>query len=245
MKKSLSAIFYSLLLIFSVTSRAEFPSQPLANLGNLAALLANPGKSYVEEELYDPNGRIFSNLPVQDSARGETADQLARLLSGGSEPLRQRLVVNFLKNRDRFMQNLSSNNYVANDMGVAYAVSFVLFWELASNGELTQSASDKAAKFLVHRFRSTNKEYANITLEDKAKAYDWLITAPVAIATLIMAYEKAGRGQEVKMLRDASASMFVNAFKIPHDMLEISESGELHLDSEKVLAYQKRHALDR
>ncbi|MBV2095611.1 MAG: hypothetical protein AB2719_19690 [Candidatus Thiodiazotropha sp.] len=243
MKKSFSVIFCSLFLILSLNSWAEFSNQLLPDLGNLAKLVAEADKSKIEKEVYDVNGRFSSNLPAPDSAGGRTAEQLAHMLSSGSEPLRQRLIAAFLGNRDRFLKNLTDSNYAVNDMGVAYAASFILLWELASNRELSRLASEQAASFLIHAFSKMNGEYAKIGLDERAMAYDWLTTIPVVMTSLVMAFEKDGRQREVVMLREKSASLFLNAFKVPHNMLSISESGVISMDVDKVVAYQQRYGI--
>ncbi|MET0071190.1 MAG: hypothetical protein ABW096_14230 [Candidatus Thiodiazotropha sp.] len=243
MKKSVFVVFYSLFLILSLNSRAEFSNQLLPDLGNLANLVAEADKPKTEKELYDANGRFSSKLPAPDSAGGRTAEQLAHVLSGGSEPLRQRLIAAFLGNRDRFLKNLTDSNYAVDDMGVAYAASFIMLWELASNRELNRLASEQAARFLVHAFSRMNREYAKISLDERAMAYDWLTTIPVVMTSLVMAFEKDERHREVVMLRENSASLFLNAFKVPHYMLSISESGVISMDIDKVVAYQQRYGI--
>ncbi|MES9991937.1 MAG: hypothetical protein ABW098_08290 [Candidatus Thiodiazotropha sp.] len=241
MKNSLQTVCCVLAILISATCQAEFSPQNLPSMRTLFTQIGNMDRAdriELDRNTFDAQGRITSNMPAPESARGETANQLATLLCGGSDALRQTLASAFLNNRDRFVKNLLDNNYAANDMGVAYAVGFVLLWELASERGLSKTASDNAAKFLIRAFRSLNTEYVNITPDDKAKIYDWLITTPVAMASLVLAYIEAGRLQEVKMLRDKSALIFEDVFKLSHDELLILENGEIVLKTEKVLAYQ-------
>lgn len=201
MKQSVFVIFCILLLGLSITSRAEVSSQPLPNFGNLAALLINAGKSKVDEAVYHTNGRISANLPASDSARGRTAGNIAGLLSGGSERLRLKMREDFLRQREVFEKNLTDNNYALHDMGVAYAVAFVMLWELASDRVLPPAASNRAAKYLVYALRNAEEGgYAKTSDDDNSKAYDWLITYPVVYASLVSAFEKGGslkRGGDV------------------------------------------------
>lgn len=242
MKKSAPVVFCVLILISSAACQAEFSPHNLPGMSDLVMFIGQVDRSKVEEEVYDTYGRVSADIPVGDTAQGRTAGELAGLLSGGSETLRQKLIDVFLESRSQFLKNLIDNNYAVNDMGVACAVSFILLWELASDRELSQAASVQAAKLLVHSFRNLDEEYARISVEEKAKAYDWLITTPVALASLVTAYEYRGRYKEVKLLREKSASLFLNVFKIPRDMLKISESGVISVDVDRVLTYQQERS---
>ena len=239
MKKSAQVVSCVFILISSATCQAEFSPHNLPGMGDLVMFIDQADRSRVEEEIYDTYGRVSADIPVADTAQGRTASELAGLLSGSSETLRQKLIDAFLESRSQLLKNLSDNNYAVDDMGVACAVSFILLWELASHRELSQAASLQAAKLLVHSFHNLEVEYARISDEEKAKAYDWLITTPVALASLVAAYEYRGREKEVKMLREKSASLFLSVFKIPREMLKISESGVISVDIDRVLTYQQ------
>ncbi len=243
MSRTATLFLVFLLVATSSASQAEISTSELPDMGNLAAMLGKADKNAVEKSVYDKQGKISANLPASDAARGETAAVMAQQLSGGSEDMKHKMKVAILAERTAFEKFLSDANFKTDDMGVAYAACFITLWELASNKELPADGALAAGKFLVHSFKGIEQQYATLDSAEKAKAYDWLMTTPVAFASLVKSFERDGREKEAKMLRERSASLFAETFKLPHDMLKISDAGEFSVDADKIISYQEKNNL--
>jgi hypothetical protein len=242
MKNVIPAFLCVVSILFSTICPAELSLDSLPNIRNLishSGEMDNADQEAFEPNSLDSDGRITSHSIVSDSARGEAAGEIAEHLSGGSDALRQRLANAFLNNRDRFLKNLLVDNYAVNDLGVAYAVCSILLWEMASEKALTNTAIENATKKLIHAFKNRRNVNSQFHPDHDAKLYDWLITSPVAISSLVTAFEHVDRIQEVELLRDASASMFLTAFKVPHYWMQISATGEISFDDDTLITYQE------
>lgn len=235
----------ALLFVFFLSSsaHAEIKASDLPSMGNLAALLSKTDQKKSEVESLDQNGKISSNLPAPDTARGETAAMIAKVLSNGAKETEAALKNAFLMDRLAYEKALSAANFKVDDMGVAYAANFIMLWELASNVEMSKEASVSAGKFLVHSFAGMKEKFDQVPEEDKAKAYDWLMTTALAFYSLVKAYETQGMKAEAGKIREESATLFVQTFKLPHDLVTISEAGEFGISEAKVRAYQEENQL--
>ncbi|MGD9171178.1 MAG: hypothetical protein PVI97_14110 [Candidatus Thiodiazotropha sp.] len=224
--------------------QADISAKQLPSVGNLAVMIGKAHQADVEKSIYNKAGKISAGLSAPDSSRGRTAEELAGYLSNNSsEQFRQQLYDAFNAERASFETFLTNANFDTKDMGVAYAACFIVLWELASHKELPQEGSLQAGKFLVHSFRGISDQYASISDTEKADAYDWLMTTPVAYGSLIKSFDKEGRTKEAEMLREHAGQLFRETFKFSHDMITISDKGEFGVDEDRIMAYQKQQGM--
>jgi len=202
----------------------------------LANLLGETDKTKVEKHVYNKSGKISAQLFVNDSYRGTTAREISRLLANGSKKNEQEFYETMEVERKSFEKFLTDANFEVKDMGVAYATSLIVLWEMASHTELSQKNALKLGKFLVYSFSSMSEDYKNISEVEKAKAYDWLMTTPVVFASLIKGYEKQGRIKEAEILRKKTASIFAETFKLSHEHITVSKYGELGVNVKKIVS---------
>ncbi len=246
MKTSANAIVtitISLLMFLPVEStRAGITPENLPSMDNLSALLADTSKKDVQQEIRKNKGRITSNLPIKnDSLRGTTAKEIANLLSGGDQNQEIQMKKAIMADREAFEQLLMKHGFDTKDMGVAFAVSFITLWELASYKELPLEGSLGAGKFLVYTMKEIKPSYDALPIEEREQGYDWLMTTPVAFASLIKGFEKAGRNQEAEQLRKKSAALFKKLFRMPHDTIIITAQGEISVDTDRLLENGATH----
>ncbi|MEJ2611537.1 MAG: hypothetical protein P8179_16000 [Candidatus Thiodiazotropha sp.] len=224
--------------------QADISAENLPSMGNLAMMISKTAQADAEKAIDNKSAKISSGLPAPDSSRGRTANELAGYLSNNSKELRQQMLEAFDGGRTAFETYLSDANFDTKDMGVAYAACFISLWEMASYKELPKEASFRAGKFLVYTLRNIGDQYASIGEKEKAYAYDWLMTTPVAYVSLIKGFENENRTKEAEMLRKHAGQLFLEAFKFPHDTITISDKGELGVDVQRMAAYQKRIGVD-
>lgn len=236
-------VLLTILIASSLELRAEISTKDLPDIGNLAILIGTTNQGRDDSRVIDNKGKIASGLPVRDNYRGTTAREIAKYLSGGSIETETTLFNAIEKERVDFENFLTSANFKLNDMGVAYTACFIVLWELASNQTLSQEASLAAGKYLVSSFTGIAQEYKGIEESEKARAYDWLMTTPVAFASLVKGLEREGKKTEADMLRQKSAQLFIETFRLPYDYITISEKGDIGVDVEKIKAYQKKSGL--
>jgi len=236
---ALRYLLLTMLIVSSLELRAEISTKDLPDIGNLAIMIGTTNQNQVDNRIIDNKGKIASGLPVKDTYRGTTAREIAKYLSGGSIETETTLYNAIEKERVDFEKFLTSANFKLNDMGVAYTACFIVLWELASNQTLSQEASLEAGKYLVYSFTDIAQEYEGIDDNEKAMAYDWLMTTPVAFASLIKGLERDGKIKEANMLRKKSEQLFSETFRLPHDYITISNAGVLGLDVNKIKAYQR------
>ena len=231
------------LLLLSFTSKAEISTKDLPGMGNLAKLIGQADESVVEDNIYNDEGKISAELPVEDSARGTTALEIATLLSQGDSGVQQNLVTGIEDARVAFEDYLTKANFEVQDMGVGLAASFIVLWELASNTTLPDASALKAGKFLVHSFKGTVNDYSAIPAEDIALLYDWTMTTPVAFGSMVKSLEAEGATEDARVLRQKSAELFVELFKFPHDFFTVSEDGNLDFNVDGMIEYQEENQI--
>lgn len=230
----LSTVFLMLL----VPAQAGISPENLPSMDNLAALLEETDREDVKRATKANNGRIASGLPVHgDSARGATASQIAALLSNGDKNRERQLSKAIMEERDAFERVLAQHNFDTRDMGVAFAVSFITLWELASHKQLPLESSLSAGEFLTHAMQGMKPAYDAISSQEKEQGYDWLMTTPVAFASLVKGFENAGRNKEAEQLRSKSAVLFKDLFRLPHDSIIITPKGDIDVGSDKLLEH--------
>ena len=228
-------IFTILVLFYASLTPAEISTKNLPSMENLATLLGSTNKKEVEKTVMANNGQISSGLPANNSARGKTGNEIAALLSSGAREHEKQILEAIMAERDSFEQILAQNRFVVNDFGVAYAASFITLWELASHKVLPLEGSLEAGKFLVYALKEVKPQYEALRETEKDQGYDWLMTTPVAFASLIKGFEKVGRIQEAEQLRTRSATLFNELFGLPYNVITISERGEIGVDTDKLL----------
>jgi len=233
--------FVLLVLVLAPFARAEIAAENLPSMDNLAALLANVDKSAVNKSIRSNSGPISVGLPTTDSARGTTADEIASLLSGGNEVQKNHIKDAIMEERTAFENVLVQNNFAMNDFGVAYAVSFIVLWEMASRKELPLDGSIETAKFLVQVFQGVDRQRYN-AMSDRRKdeGYDWLMTTPIAFGSLIKGFQKEGKTQAADQLRDKCASLFLDVFKLPYNFITISDQGDVGVNVDKIMEYNEK-----
>ncbi len=213
-------------------TEAAIDSGHLPSTANLAKLLNGADKEHVEKAIRDSNGKISSGLQVKgENIRGKTAVEIATLLSGGDARMKSDIKENIMTERGMLEKSLGQNGFETKDIGVAYAASFVILWELASSKELPLDSSLEARKFIVYALKDSQAKFAALSEE---QGYDWLMTTPVAFASLVKSFEKAGQNAEAARIRETSAGLFKKLFALPHDTIQISNSGKISIDVEKL-----------
>ncbi len=226
------------LLLFISSNHAGISPENLPSMDNLGELLKETNRKEVEQAIRANNGRISSGLPVPIRGTIEaTATEIASLLSGGDKNQEQQLKKAIVGEREAFKKVLNDHGFDTRDMGVAYAVSFITLWELASHKQLPLEGSLSAGEFLVHTMKKAKTGYAAISAQEKVESYDWLMTTPVAFASLVKGFEQAGRIQEAEQLRSKSASLFKELFKLPHEGIVITPRGDIEVNAEKLVEY--------
>jgi len=230
-------------LMLMAPAHAGISPENLPSMGNLAALLEETDRKEVKRATKANNGRIASGLPVRgDSARGATASQIAALLSNGDKNRERQLSKAIMEEREAFEQVLAQHGFDTRDMGVAFAASFITLWELASHKQLPLKGSLSAGEFLTYAMKGMEPEYNAISSQEKEQGYDWLMTTPVAFASLVKGFEKAGRQQEAEQLRSKSAALFKQVFRLPHESIIITTEGDIEVDTDKLLEYGNANA---
>ena len=245
MKKILLAVSTAVLLCVSQFTHAEITADNLPDMGNLALLIGDANDEFDEESVLDEEGRISSGMPVDDSSRGATAAEIASILAQGNAENQQQVEEWLEKLRTAFEDRLTQANFEVKDVGVGLAVSFITFWELAEDRILSEEAEFKLGKYLVHTFKgmADSPEFQNVSADEKARLYDWTMTTPLAFYSMIDGLDKEGKTQEVQQLREKSASLFVEVFKVPHDFFTLSEDGEMGADIDTISSYQEQNGL--
>ncbi len=233
---SIRRIAFAIPAFFLIShAHAAVAPENLPSMDNLAALLGTTDKETVEKSIAAEGGRISSGLPAGKGARGETATEISALLSGGDKKQEQQLKTAIMDEREAFESVLTRHHFDTDDMGVAYATSFITLWELASHKQLPLEGSLEAGKFLVYTMKEIQPKYATISERDKERGHDWLMTTPVAFASLVKGFEQAGRKQEAKQLRAKSATLFKELFRLPHDTIIITSEGNIKVDTDRLL----------
>ncbi|WP_456418313.1 DUF6683 family protein [Thiolapillus sp.] len=233
----------ALSLMLIAQTHAGISPENLPSMDNLAALLEGTDQKEVKRATKANNGRIASGLPVRgDSAHGATASQIAALLSDGDKNRERQLSKAIMEEREAFEQVLAQHGFDTRDMGVAFAASFITLWELASHKQLPLEGSLSAGEFLTYAMQGMKPEYNTISAQEKEQGYDWLMTTPVAFASLVKGFEKAGRQQEAEQLRSKSAALFKEIFRLPHDSIIITTKGAIEVDTDRLLNYDNAGA---
>ncbi len=245
MKKILAPLLAVVSLCVSLTSNAQISASDLPSMGNLAKLIGETDQSTVEDSIYNDEGKISSGMVANDSARGETALVIAGILSEGNEDKQIEIAGKFGEVRVAFEEILTSANFAQNDAGVGIAASFITLWELASERTLPDEAALKIGKHVVHSFGTPEavRGYNEFSDIEKGKFYDWMMTTPVVFAALVSTFEAEGLKEEALKLREKSASLFIEVFKIPHTYFIMSDEGELNIDIDLVQSYQVDNGL--
>ncbi len=114
-----------------------------------------------------------------------------------------------------------------------------MLWETSSNKALPDASAQEAGTFLVHGFSGAQAEFDKIPDQKRAQLRDLLVTAPVVFGSLAKAYkDQEGAEQQVAMLRKESREMFVEFFRMPHDIWVIEEDGSVNVNAEAIEKYQ-------
>ena len=185
MKMALLTAATLVLLHLSFQLEAEISTKDLPDMGNLAKLIGQADESTVEGNVYNAEGKITANLPVDDSARGTAALEIASLLSQGNPDVQKNLVAGIEEARVSLEGHLDSAGFDVKDLGVGMAASFILLWEIASDKTLPDTAALKAGKFLVHSFKGNTDNFSTLPATDKARLYDWMMTTPAAFGSMV------------------------------------------------------------
>jgi len=227
-------IIFAYLSITTVPVHADIAEEDLPSMGNLARLLGTADAAVVDEEVYDEQGNIAAGMPVSDDARGNTSKAIAKLLADGNADHEKKLSAGFDETRLVVEDYLTNAKFDVNDMGVSLALSFITLWELASDVELSETASFNAGKFLVHNFSSATSSFEQLEAQEQAKLHDYLMTTPIAFAALVKTFEEqGGTEQQVTMLRTKSADLFV--------VFVFEEDGSFNVNMEFIEKYQEEN----
>jgi hypothetical protein len=239
----MSRTFWSVLALWSAVffgvALAQLSAEQLPPASGLARLLGTDAAT-VNQGVTGAGGRVASGLKAGDGARGETAREITRLLVGEASEQYEPLYAAFMAEREKFEHFLEQNNFALNDVGVAYGVAFAIFWVYATGQEdaLGEEASLEASKFAVYAIKN-GKMFDRATQEEKDRAYDWLLATPLAFASLVEAFEGAGRREEAAQLRLQMGEMFRQLFLFPPEVYTISAEGKVGVDAEKLLEFKK------
>lgn len=225
-------------LLFFTPVHAGISPENLPSMDNLTALLGETDIKEVKRATRANNGLITAGLAVHgDSVRGVTASEIAALLSGGDQNQEREMKKAIMAERDAFEQVLAEHGFDTRDMGVAFAVSFITLWELASHKQLPLEGSLSAGEFLVYTMKEVKPRYDALSAQEKDQSYDWLMTTPVAFSSLVKGFEQASRSREAEQLRSKSADLFKEVFRLPHDSIIITTKGDIEVDADKLLEY--------
>ncbi len=225
---------------FALTLHANISPQDLPSMDNISKLLSSVDRDKLKKSSSNSK-KLSCNLPVVDNKRGVTADEISSILAGENKEAKEKIKEAILKARDMFDNILEQNNLAKNDLGVAYSISFVTLWELASKKTLPKEGAVKSVKFFVEAFKGVDKDvYASLSDEQKSLSYDWLMTTPVAFVSLVSGLEQDGKIKEADQIREKSASIFKDLFKISHKIITISDSGEIGVKQESIIKDQNQ-----
>ncbi|WP_456445459.1 hypothetical protein [Oceanithermus sp.] len=218
---------------------AQISADALPSLENVGALIGGTDPGEVEEAVAGMQGGIAAGVPAGDAAYGDTAREIAGLLYEGDAEAARKLAEAFLDEREGVEAYIADRGFALNDLGVAYALAFVTFWELSLGEELDPSVGTEAAKFMVVTVQKAAGPLRRTPEEARAQAYDWLMTSPVAFAALVKAFEQNGRPEPAKQLRRKSAGLFEELFGLPPEVFTISEAGAVGVDTDKLLELKR------
>ena len=113
------------------------------------------------------------------------------------------------------------------DYGVAFALFFIMNWEIANDVELDPAASKAVAVKLVSAIRAASQGTDPIPDEQLDQQYDMFLTVPVAILTLVKSFEANGQEDAAMQIRELSGSAFEQAIGMsPYD-IDITPEGDI------------------
>ncbi|MGH1541860.1 MAG: hypothetical protein ACRBHB_15650 [Arenicella sp.] len=225
-----------MLFVCVVTNNAyALSTKNLPEISRLDSLLNAPDQKEVDKRVKKQGGVIRSGLAASDKHRGTTAAEIAGLLSNGSADAQKQFEDAFEQERQMIEKFLEQNNFAINDMGVAYAFSFISLWELAHDHILPVEAELAAGKYMVHMFEEVKTEYALISDEEKDKAYDWFMATPIAFVGLYKSFKEEGAEQNAVDISKKSAQLFQEVFKFPHTYFTFSDKGEFGVNTDALL----------
>jgi len=208
----------------------ELAGQELPDLKGLRNLFGDVASGKTEVvEIRESDGLLGSGIKVPDTgARGTMASAISNLIGQevDNPEITQVLEKAFIDASDAVEDALPQLGFQKRDYGVSFALFFILSWELANKATLELEASKAAGGNILKTVQAAG-EGQNATPEELDIGYDMFLTIPVALLTLVQAYEQEGQMAEAAQMRELAASTFEQIVGLsPYD-IDITASGEI------------------
>ncbi|MCB0718856.1 MAG: hypothetical protein KDD65_10450 [Bacteroidetes bacterium] len=178
----------------------------------------------------DENGIASSGIDVPDTgARGRMAAALAEGLGSSMNDPSATSALNaaFVQAVAEVESALPQMGFKKRDYGVAFALFFIMNWEIANDVELDPSASKEAGVKLVSAIRAASEGRDPIPDEQLDQQYDLFLTVPVAILTLVKSFEANGQDDAAMQIREFSGSAFQQAIGMSAYDIDITPEGDI------------------
>jgi hypothetical protein len=181
-------------------------------------------------------GKTFSSgLTVPSVSPGSAAKDIGRELrekaesaSGAKQPALSQLEAQMPETLSKLEAELVKVGLAKRDFGVAVAYFFVTTYETATSTTVPTEASLAAGRTIATAVaKEWGKNYKALPAEQQEKLYERILIAPTLVHILADQFDKAGKTDEAKAMRDAAGATFRTMFGAPVTSVKIDASGKI------------------
>jgi len=210
---------------------AQIAGENLPDMKDLRSIFGSVSSGEITvEPVVGSNGLVGSGIPVPDTgAIGRMAGAIARQMGEalGDPKVADTLEDGFVLVVNETEAALPQLGFERRDYGVAFALFFIMNWELANAVELPEDASLIAATKLVQLVQTAYAGDTGLSDAELDRHYDMFFTVPLTIMVMIKSFETEGRMEEADEMRELAGQSFEQVVgRSPYD-IDITDSGEI------------------
>ncbi len=197
----------AVVMLAAQPASAQIAGKDLPDMKDLRSVFGGIASGEITvEPMVDANGLIGSGIQVPDTgARGAVAKAIAEPLGAavGDPGVAETLEGAFNQAVAEVEGALPQLGFQQRDYGVAFALFFVMTWELANDSELPPEVSKLAARKIVETVQVAYSGDTGMSDADLDAQYDMFLTVPLSILVMVKAFEGEGGARAFQVLTEA------------------------------------------
>ncbi len=223
--------FLAFLTLTVQSVSAQIAGKDLPDMKDLRSVFGGIASGEITvDPIVDANGLVGSAIAVPDTgARGAVAKAIAEPLGAAVDDpaVADKLEDAFNLAVLEVENALPQLGFQQRDYGVAFALFFVMNWEIANDAELPPEVSKRAARKIVETVQAAYSGDTGLSDAELDAQYDMFLTVPLAILVMVEAFEKEGGVSEAAEMREFAGQAFEQVTGRSAYDIDITDTGEI------------------